>query len=157
VKKGDAPTSPRTGELGELQLAVLNVLWTRGKAVTVREVLGALPGDRRPAYTTILTVLRNLEKRGLVAHEQPEGLRMFLYRPLISSHDTRGDILQDVLRRLFAGSPALLIKHLLQTEGFTLVELHDIQRVVTTQTQAIVPGGMLTTHQDMQGSALNVK
>ena len=139
MRKGDAPTSPRTGELGELQLAVLNVLWSRGQAMPVREVLNALPGDRRPAYTTILTVLRNLERRGLVAHEQPDGLRMFLYRPLISSHDTRGDILQDVLKRLFAGSPALLIKHLLQTEGFTLVELHEIQRVVATQTRAANP------------------
>ncbi|MCW3100527.1 MAG: blaI 1 [Chthonomonadaceae bacterium] len=138
MKNGDAPTSPRTGELGELQLAVLNVLWTCGQA-TVREVLDRLPGDRRPAYTTVLTVLRNLERRGLVAHVQPDGLRMFVYRPLISSHDTRGDILQDVLNRLFAGSPALLIKHLLQTEGFTLVELHDIQRVITTQTHAINP------------------
>lgn len=141
VRKGDAPTSLRTGELGELQLAVLNVLWTCGQA-TVREVLGALPGDRKPAYTTVLTVLRNLERRGLVAHEQPAGMRMFLYRPLISSHDTRGDILQDVLNRLFAGSPTLLIKHLLQTEGFTLVELHDIQRVITSQTQAIAPAAL---------------
>ena len=136
--KGDAPTSPRTGELGELQLAVLNVLWTNGQA-TVRKVLDALPGERRPAYTTVLTVLRNLERRGLVTHDQPDGMRMFFYRPLISSHDTRGDILQDVLKRLFAGSPALLIKHLLQTEGFTLGELHDIQRVVNSQTQAIAP------------------
>ena len=138
MRKGDAPTSLRTGELGELQLAVLNVLWTIGQA-TVREVLAALSGERRPAYTTVLTVLRNLERRGLVAHEQPEGKRMFFYRPLISSHDTRGDILQDVLNRLFAGSPALLIKHILQTEGFTLTELHDIQRVITIQTQAIIP------------------
>lgn len=138
MQKGDAPTSPRTGELGELQLAVLNVLWTNGQA-TVRKVLDALPGERRPAYTTVLTVLRNLERRGLVTHDQPDGMRMFFYRPLISSHDTRGDILQDVLKRLFAGSPALLIKHLLQTEGFTLGELHDIQRVVNSQTQAIAP------------------
>ena len=140
MRKGDAPTSPRTGELGELQLAVLNVLWTCGQG-TVRAVLDALPGDRRPAYTTILTVLRNLERRGLVTHDQPDGKRMFFYRPLVSSHDTRGDILQDVLNRLFAGSPALLIKHLLQTEGFTLVELHDIQRVITAQTQAISQSG----------------
>lgn len=138
MRKGDAPTSPRTGELGELQLAVLNVLWTRGQA-TVREVLDALSGDRSPAYTTILTVLRNLERRGLVTHDQPDGMRMFCYRPLISSRDTREDILQDLLNRLFAGSPTLLIKHLLQTEGFTLVELNDIQRVIATQTQAINP------------------
>lgn len=136
VRNGDAPTSPRTGELGELQLAVLNVLWTRGQA-TVREVQEALSGDRSPAYTTILTVLRTLERRGFVTHEQPDGMRKFFYRPLVSSHDTREDILQDVLNRLFAGSPALLIKHLLQTEGFTLVELHDIQRVIAGQTQAI--------------------
>ena len=118
-------------ELGELQLAVLNVLWTRGHA-TVRDVLASLPPGRTPAYTTVLSVLQNLEKRGLVTHNAENGSRMFSYRPLITAHDARADILQDVLQRLFAGSPTLLVTHLLRTEGFTLEELRGIKAVIET-------------------------
>jgi BlaI family penicillinase repressor len=126
----------RSHGLGELQLAVLNVLWTQRQA-TVHEVLAALPSTRKPAYTTVLTVLRNLEKRGLVAHEMSDGSRTFRYHPLISAYDARESILQDVLNRLFAGSPALLVKHLLETEGFTLEELRQIHQVLHTQEQAV--------------------
>ena len=79
----------RAHDLGELQLAILNVLWTRQHA-TVHEVLKSLTGGRTPAYTTVLTVLRTLEKRGLVAHEAVEGHRMYRYRALVSAHDARG-------------------------------------------------------------------
>lgn len=116
-------------KLGELQLAVMNVLWSRQEA-TVHEVLACLPEERRPAYTTVLSVLQTLEKRGLVRHETAVGSRMFRYRPIISAYDARGEILQDVLNRLFAGSPSLLIRHLLETEGFTLQELNDIRNVL---------------------------
>ena len=127
---------PRLNELGELQIAVLNVLWSAG-AATVHEVCGRLVGERRPAYTTVLTVLRNLEKRGIVAHESPDGQRQFIYRPLVSAHDARGDILQDVLQRLFAGSPVSLVRHLLETEGFTIAELQDIRDTLDRQQSAI--------------------
>lgn len=122
--------------LGELQIAVLNVLWVRHPA-TVTEVLAELPLERKPAYTTVLTVLRNLEKRGLVRHEAASGARMFRYRPLVTVQDVRDDILQDVLNRLFAGSPAVLIKHLLETEGFSPAELQDIQRALRLRACAI--------------------
>jgi len=122
--------------LGELQIAVLNVLWIRPPS-TVTEVLDGLPAERKPAYTTVLTVLRNLEKRGLVRHETANGTRMFRYRPVVTAQDVRDDILQDVLNRLFAGSPAILIKHLLETEGFSLAELQDIQRTLNLRERAI--------------------
>lgn len=129
----------RTRELGELQLLVMNALWILKRA-TVAEVQEALPGERRPAYTTVLTVLRNLEKRGMVAHEPVPGSRMYRYRPLVSAHDTRSDILQEVLERLFAGSPTLLITHLLQTEAFGPEELREIRHVVDTQERKVTGG-----------------
>ncbi len=126
-------------ELGELQQAVMNVLWTC-KQATVHEVLAALPGERRPAYTTVLTILRKLEAKGLIAHDAVEGGRMYRYRPLMSAQTAREDVLNDVLSRLFAGSPALLIKHLLQTEGFTLSELQEIRKALERQERAITGG-----------------
>ena len=126
----------KSNELGELQLAVMTVLWTC-KQATVHEVLAMLPGERRPAYTTVLTVLRNLEGKGMVTHEQIAGSRMHRYRPLTSAHDARENILVDVLNRLFAGSPAMLIKHLLQTEGFTLTEIKEIRQALERQEKTI--------------------
>ena len=126
-------------ELGELQLAVMNVLWTR-KQATVHEVIAALPGERRPAYTTALTILRKLEAKGYVTHDAVEGTRMFRYRPLLSAQTAREDVLNDVLSRLFAGSPALLIKHLLETEGFTLSEIQEIRKALERQERAITNG-----------------
>ena len=123
-------------ELGELQLAVMNALWTL-KSATVHEVLAALPGERRPAYTTVLTTLRKLEAKGLAAHDAVAGARMFRYRPLMSAQTAREDVLNDVLSRLFAGSPALLIKYLLQTEGFTLSEIQEIRKALEQQERAI--------------------
>ena len=130
---------PPVHELGELQLAVMNALWTR-KQATVHEVIAALPGERRPAYTTVLTTLRKLEAKGLITHDAVEGARMFRYRPLLTAQTAREDVLNDVLSRLFAGSPALLIKHLLQTEGFTLSELQEIRKALEAQERAITNG-----------------
>ena len=124
-------------KLGELQLAIMNVLWSH-QVATVHEVLAELPNERCPAYTTVLSVLQTLEKRGLVTHDTAPGSRMFHYRPVLSAHDARGEILQDVLTRLFAGSPALLIRHLLETEGFTLDELRDIRRVIDVQERGVI-------------------
>ncbi len=132
-------------ELGELQLTVLNALWTL-KQATVHEVLAYLPEEeKKPAYTTVLTVLRKLEKYELITHDAVQNSRMHRYRPLISPQDVREDILNDVLARLFAGSPALLIKYILQTEGFSIAELRDIRSMIETQeNQIILRGGQIS-------------
>jgi hypothetical protein len=50
-------------DIGSLQIRVLRILWERGDG-TVHEVLEAFPPGDRPAYTTVLNVLRTLERRG---------------------------------------------------------------------------------------------
>ena len=54
-------------EPSRLELQVLSVLWERGRA-TVREVQEALPDGKTRAYTTVLTVLQVMEKKGLLTH-----------------------------------------------------------------------------------------
>jgi predicted transcriptional regulator len=129
--------SVRISDLGELQLAVLNVLWSCQEAVTVHEVLAGFPTERKLAYTTILTVLRNLEKRGLVAHTAAPGARMFRYRPLLTVEEARRALLQDLLQRLFDGSPVLLVSQLLTLDGWSLEDLRAIREVVKAQERAL--------------------
>ena len=50
-------------KLGDLELHILNLLWEHGPS-TVREVLEALPVEPRPAYTTVLTMMRLMHEKG---------------------------------------------------------------------------------------------
>lgn len=69
---------PNVHRLGDLQLKIMKVLWERSEA-TVAEVHGSLLKEADLAYTTIATMLRKMEARGLVSHRAGE--RKFLYRP----------------------------------------------------------------------------
>jgi predicted transcriptional regulator len=65
---------------GELEAAVMNVLWDRGGWLTPGEVHEALADDRQLAYTTVMTILVRLWKKGRVERER-DG-RAYAYRPL---------------------------------------------------------------------------
>jgi BlaI family penicillinase repressor len=116
----------KTNELGQLQIELLKLLWKRGKA-TVQDLLDEWPHPRPPAYVTILTVLRRLEKRGFLAHDM-QG-RAFVYRPLVAEHEVKGDLLGDLVKRLF-GSPSNLVSGLLSDKAVTLSEVSHIRKLV---------------------------
>jgi len=106
----------KANDLGDLQIAVLRALWTLGEG-TVYEVLGAITRQPAPAYTTVLTALRSLEKRGFLAHRLPPGERQYRYRPLIGEAEAERSVLCDVLEKLFEGSPDRLFARLLEIDS----------------------------------------
>jgi len=103
----------------------MNVLWEMGSG-TVAEVQEKLSDDL--AYTSVLTILRILEKKGHVHHE-PEG-RAHRYVPLVAREEAQEDAVQTVTRKLFAGSPMLLMTHLLGKKGLTDKQLHRLRELV---------------------------
>src|SRR4051812_3008261 len=98
-------------EIGSLQIRVLRILWKRGDG-TVHEVLDEFPAPERPAYTTILHVLRTLERRGLVAHVKEN--RQHRYRPLVEADAVEAGVVSSLLSRVFAGSAQQLVARLLE-------------------------------------------
>ena len=91
----------------ELQLALLQVLWTRGEA-TVQDVVRDLADRARPlAPSTVATLLTRLEKKGLVTHRVVG--RQYVYRPAVSEPDVR----RAMVAELFGGDVATLVSHLL--------------------------------------------
>lgn len=116
----------------ELQLAIMNVLWQRGE-VTVHEVIADLTGERTPAYTTILTVLTNLTKQGMVTHEARPGKRMFAYRASVSREEIQAGITNELIERLYEGQPELLVMQLLQTHSFEENTLKEITKLLCAQ------------------------
>lgn len=112
--------------LGDLQLAILRALWTLGEA-PVAEVHAAL-ADRGLALTTIATMLRKMEDKGLVSHR--ENGRQFLYRAKVDPDLVQKNLVGELVTRLFDGDPLALVSHLLRAGEIELDELDDLRRQV---------------------------
>ena len=80
---------------GELEAAVMQVLWQRGAPATVREVLAELTASRPLAYTTVMTVMDNLHRKGALQREMAG--RAWRYRPTRSRAEHSAVMLQEVL------------------------------------------------------------
>jgi BlaI family penicillinase repressor len=104
--------------LGERELDVMTVLWTAGPG-TVAEVKERLPVAL--AYNTVLTILRNLEAKGLVGHEA-EG-RVFRYSPAVSQEAVKGSAVSRLVAKFFGGSPVSVMAHLLENEALDADDL----------------------------------
>ena len=114
--------------LGERELDVMAVLWEIGSG-TVSEVRERL--SVKLAYTTVLTVLRNLEAKKFVLHEE-EG-RAHRYIPRLQQRTARRSALSRLLDALFEGSPELLLAHLVDDSALTADELQRLARRVREQ------------------------
>lgn len=120
-------------QLGDLQLAILQVLWERGEA-TVSEVHQALLEKRGLAPTTIATMLTKMEKKGMVAHRE-EG-RRFVYRSEMSEAKVQRTVLRDLTARVFEGDVTALVSRLLDSEEIDKAELAAIRRMIEEHTKA---------------------
>ncbi|MCC2672377.1 MAG: BlaI/MecI/CopY family transcriptional regulator [Armatimonadetes bacterium] len=125
-------------DIGSLQIQVLRILWRRGDG-TVHEVLEEFPPVDRPAYTTILHVLRTLERRGLVAHTKQN--RQHRYRPLVEADDVEAGAVHSLLSRMFSGSAQRLVARLLEAAPLDPRELESIHRMIEAREAEIVTSG----------------
>jgi predicted transcriptional regulator len=116
--------------LGDLQLAIMRVLWQRGEA-TVTDVHEALRASRGLAPTTIATMLRRMEDKGVVDHRQ-DG-RQFVYRARVREEDVHRSMVAELVERLFDGDPAALVNHLLSEGEIGLAELDRLRRRIARQ------------------------
>ena len=88
----------RLADLGELQLQVLEFLSGREEG-TVYDLLEDFPPRERPRYTTVATVLKALEKKGLVAH-RAHG-RQYVFRAVVNVGEVKRGLVRDMLATLF--------------------------------------------------------
>src|SRR5687768_9297159 len=97
--------------LADREAQLMGVLWDHGPS-TVSEVQTHLSDEL--AYTTVLTMLRKLEAKGYVGHEE-EG-RAHRYRALVERSDAQKGALETLVSRLFKGSSEALLMHLVSRE-----------------------------------------
>jgi BlaI family transcriptional regulator, penicillinase repressor len=118
--------SERVYRLGDLQLRIMKILWSDGPSTVghVHEQLGA----EKLAYTTIATMLRKMEDRGLVRHRR-QG-RRFIYAAAISVDAVTRSMTDDLVERLFEGSLADAVSHLLTVREVSREELDELEQMI---------------------------
>ena len=113
--------------LGHLQLQVMELLWQRDHA-TVSELHEELSRRRKLAYTTVLTTMQSLERRGSVTHERAG--KAYVYHPAISRRQYTVACVAKLLDDLFSGEKERLLCHLLGDESPTQADLEQIERIL---------------------------
>ena len=111
----------------ELESQILAVLWERGPSV-VRDVQEALSDGRQRAYTTVLTTLQIMERKGLVTHDR-EG-QAHVYRPLVTRDQVAQPVVQTLVRNLFGGDATRAVQALLDSSDLSAAELKEIRRMI---------------------------
>ena len=122
---GEDPSEPL--RLGDLQLAILRVLWAQGEA-TVTEVHDVVGPERGSASSTIATMLSKMEARELVTHHKVG--RQFVYTPLVEEDSARRSMVQDVKARMFGGDPLELLSHLVREEELGTDDLTELKALI---------------------------
>ena len=111
--------------LGDLQLEILQALWKLGRA-SVAEVRRQL-GDHL-AYTTVATMLRKMEDRQLVCHH--EAGRRFIYVAAVTADEVSRSMSSRLVDRVFDGSLARTVSHLLETRDIDRRELAQLEQLI---------------------------
>jgi predicted transcriptional regulator len=115
--------------LGAKQMQILKVIWRREEA-TAREITDDLNAgqDTLTAHSTVQTLLRELEQKKVVDHRL-EG-RTFIFFATIAEGEVAVSATQDLMRRVFEGSPLRLMTHLLQHEKLSPGDLERLHRLI---------------------------
>lgn len=109
------------------ELEIMKTIWRLGEA-TVRQVYEAQRGRKRHAYTSLMTLMKILEEKGVLRH-RAEG-RAYVYYPAVSRAQVTARMVKDLMQRLFDGSPDPLVLHLLERERLTPETLREIKEMV---------------------------
>ena len=107
------------------ELEIMKVVWARGPS-TVRDVYEALLEERKIAYTTVMTMMNVLEKKGHL-RKKAEG-RSFLYQTTRSRQQVVGTMVREFVDRVFGGSAEPLLVHLVEDQHLTPDELDALAR-----------------------------
>ncbi len=111
----------------DLELQILSILWDRGTA-TVREILDALPDGKRRAYTSVLSVVQVMEKKGLVKRQRERTGLAHVYRAGVSQGRVVGPLLEGMVRKLFRGNPAAAVQQILTETKADAEQIEEVRR-----------------------------
>jgi BlaI family penicillinase repressor len=117
-------------QFGRMQLRIMQILWDRGRA-NAREITEALNETQPVAHSTVQTLLRQLEAKGAVGHDD-EG-RTFVFHAKLKQDRAQRTAVRNLVERVFGGDVGGLVAHLLHHEKMSPDELTKLRRVIDLQ------------------------
>jgi predicted transcriptional regulator len=117
----------KSNTLTEAELRLMRILWARGDSA-VGDLVAAMPEGTALAYTSVLTTIRILEKKGYVRHRQ-EG-RAFVYSPCMAEQEASRSEVSHMLQRFFGNSRERLLLSMLGDDGVTPEELQRLKDAI---------------------------
>ncbi|MEA2491350.1 MAG: hypothetical protein QOH21_3142 [Acidobacteriota bacterium] len=121
-----------TQPLTKFELEMMDVLW-RLREASVREVQEALPDVKRPAYTTVQTIIQRLEQKGAVRRTRKIG-NALMFEPAVTRKSVYRRVVDELLA-LFGGSAQPVVAHLLETGKLTLADLKALEEQARKKTK----------------------
>lgn len=115
-----------TRELTKAELQIMQHLWTRQRAF-INDLLDDMP-EPKPAYNTVSTIVRILEKKGFVDHESYG--KTHCYYPIVEREAYLNGYLKGVLHSFFSNSIPNLVSFLSKKEGISLKEADEIMKII---------------------------
>ena len=113
--------------LGGTEMEVLRHVWALGRA-TVRDVHDRIRDDRRVAYTTVMTVMKNLADKGYLAFER-DG-QSYVYTAKRRPEEVQGSVLTGILDKVFGGDPASLVQTLVASDDLTPADRERLRQII---------------------------
>lgn len=116
-----------TPRLSQLEFRIMEMLWAGGE-LSIREIVDALPGKRRPAYTTIQTTVYRMEAKGVIRRLKKVG-NFHIFAAAIS-RDAAQRRLVDELLALFGGRSQPVMAHLIETGKLSLDDVKEAEQAL---------------------------
>ena len=111
----------------ELELEILKILW-RDDTASVRQVRDALTGFRDLAYTSVMTIMTIMARKGYLKRAKMG--KSYIYETRVTEKATRRGILGDLVERLFSGSATALMVNLIETGDIDDNELEKLRSLL---------------------------
>lgn len=122
--------------LGETEMEVLHHVWDLGQA-TVADVQDRILQSRTVAYTTVMTVMKNLADKGYLGYEKQGN--QYVYTPARQAEEVQHSLLNSLLTKVFKGSPTALVQTLVRYEQLSDDERDEIRQIIESMDEPDVP------------------
>ncbi len=118
-------------ELTKAEEQVMQILWKIGKGF-VKDILAEMPSPK-PAYNTVSTIVRILEKKGFAGHEDYG--KSHEYYPLVSKKEYSRNSLKKLVQNYFSNSYEKMVSFFAREESLSLEEMQEIRDIIDEQIQ----------------------
>ena len=120
-------TRKRTIKLTRFEMEIMDALWDLGSA-SIREICEKLPERKRPAYTTVQTIIRRLEDKGAVRRTRQIG-NAFIFESVVTREEAHRRLIDELLD-LFGGSARPLMAHLAEAGKLSLEDVRKLETML---------------------------